>query len=313
MIKIDGKDMLVVDSHAHIWNRFDGSRFGYLKVHNLGYGKIKQGDDILDLVPPAFTDNQATIEILLGYMDDAKIDKAVILQNPCYGDQREYVKEVIAKYPDRIYAAIGKLDPRNVKKIVSEIDTLVKDFSCKGIKLEVPDVPFKMDAPEYNFMWKKLIDENLIVTIDLGWGTGEYDWNIGNLENVIKKYPALRVCIAHLGVCRLWDLEQKHPYPELQKLLKLTTIDKDNFYIDMCGMPFYDLTEEHPGKRNIDILKTVYETIGPDRIMFGTDFPSVLKQRTMKQCVDFMANHCDFFTAVDLVKVMGQNALVAYK
>ena len=312
MINLNGEDIMLIDSHVHIWNEFKGERFGNTKLHNLGYGKIKRGDDILDLVPPSFTDNVASAEILLGYMANAQIDKAVVLQNPCYGDQKEYVKDVMNQYPDKFLATIGMLDPRKTELISERIDMLVKDFSCKGVKLEVPDVPFVMDEMQYDFMWKKILNENLILVIDLGWGDGQYDFNIDQLTNVMKKFPAMRTRIAHLGVSRLWDLQQKNPYPELQKVLRLFDINKDNLYMDLSAMPFFDITEEHPDLRCQDILKTVYTAIGADKLMFGTDFPSILKLRTINQCLDFIINHCSFFSPDEKKKVLGLNALKAY-
>ena len=312
MIKQQGKDVLVVDAHAHTWKHFDGMRFGDTKVHNLGYGKIRQGGEVLDLVPPAFTDNEAPVEILMGYMDNAGIDKAVILQNPCYGDQRDYVKEVMRRYPERIHAAIGKLDPRDRDAVRGEIDSFVRDYGFKGIKLEVPDVPFEMDDPAYDFMWKKITDENLIAVIDLGWGKGTYDFNIDRLTRVMEKFPQMRTCIAHLGVSRLWDLSQVNPYPELQKTLALFRINREHLYMDLSAMPFFDITEEHPDARCQDILKVTYETIGADRLMFGTDFPSILKLRTYNQCLDFLIHHCDFLSQAEKINILGQNALRAY-
>ena len=63
--------------------------------------------------------------------------------------------ECLEKYPDRFISTMGKVDPRRVDEIVSEIDLLVNEYSCSGIKIEVPDVPFYMDDPEYDGCGKK--------------------------------------------------------------------------------------------------------------------------------------------------------------
>lgn len=309
MIEIDGKKLMVIDSHVHIWDEYKGMRYGEIPVENLGYGKIGLNGSVEKLLPPSFVDNRVSAEILLGYMDDNHVDKAMILQNPCYGDQKEYVAECLKKYPDRFIATVGKVDPRKTDTIVDEIDMLVKDFSCSGIKIEVPDVPFYMDEPEYDVMWKKIMDDNLMVILDLGFEDGPYDWHIERLTKLMKRYPDLRMRLPHLGISRLWDLNQKYPYPELQKTLALFQINKHNLYMDFSAMPFYDQEDDYPDVRNQEILKTVYETIGSEKIMYGSDFPTVLKLRTMKQCIEFVTKQCSFLTLEDKENILGKNVL----
>lgn len=312
MIKINGKEVTLIDAHAHIWNKYAGVKRGDIAAESLGYGKIKVEDNIEKLLPSAFVDNRVTVEILLGYMEDIGTDQVVILQNPCYGDQKEYVSECMQLYSDKILATVGKIDPRKRENVIDEIDKLVNQYSCIGVKIEIPDVPFIMDASEYDFLWRKIVEDNLLVVLDLGFSDGVYDFNIEKLTNVINRYPNIKMVLPHLGISRLWDLNQKYPYPELQKTLKLFKINKKNLYIDMSAIQFFDVNDEHPDKRNQDILKVVYETIGPDKILWGTDFPTILNLRTIRQCLDFIINHCEFLTDEDKIKILGQNALAVY-
>lgn len=307
MINIDGRPVRVIDSHTHIWNEYKGMRLGYIQEENLGYGKIRHEGKVEKLLPPSFIDNQVPAEVLIGYMDDAGIDQSFILQNPCYGDQRAYVKSTLEKYPERFIGACGKIDPRDVDALPAEMDSLVSQYGCCGYKIEVPDVPFWMDDDEHDFMWKKIADEDRLVVIDLGWGTTPYDFNIDRLENVLRKYPNIRMWVPHLGVSRLWDAEQKYPYPELQKFLKLFKLNK-NLYTDNSAMPAY-IEEQYPEPRNVEIFKTVYETIGSERILWGTDFPTLLKYRTMEQMLSFATSCCDFLTFEDKENILSKNIL----
>lgn len=309
MIELDGKEICIIDAHVHIWNEYKGMRYGEIPVENLGFGKIQVNGKVEKLLPPSFRDNRVTAEILLGYMDDNHVDQAVILQNPCYGDQKEYVAECLEKYPDRFIATMGKVDPRRVDEIVSEIDLLVNEYSCSGIKIEVPDVPFYMDDPKYDGMWKKIVEDGLMVVLDLGFEDGPYDWHIERLTRLMKRYPDIRMRLPHLGISRLWDMNQKYPYPELQKTLNLFTINKKNLYMDFSAMPFYNLEDDYPDVRNQEILRTVYETIGAEKIIYGSDFPTVLKLRTMKQCIEFITKQCTFLSSDDKENILGKNAL----
>ncbi|MDR1754891.1 MAG: amidohydrolase [Eubacterium sp.] len=308
MIDIGGKKVALIDAHVHIWDVYKGMRYGDIPVKNLGYGKVELNGEIEKLIPSAFADNSVPWEALEGYMDDNGVDKAVVLQNPCYGDQKEYVADVMKK-TDRILATLGKLDPRKTDCVAANIDSLVNEYGCSGVKIEVPDVPFWIDDPEHDGMWRKIVEDDLLVFLDLGFGRTKYDWNIERLEKLLHKYPDIRMRLPHLGISQLWDKSQKYPYPELQKTLALFKINKNNLFVDMTAMPFFDEDGEYPDMRNVEILKTVYETIGPDKIIWGSDFPSVLKLRTLRQVIRFVTIQCTFLSDEDKIKILSGNVL----
>lgn len=303
--------MIIVDAHTHIWKKMMGWRFGYLPLEQMEYGKAKKGDEIIQWVPPSFDDTTTSAEILLGYMDWVGIDKAVLLQAPCYGDQNEYVHSTVAKYPER-FAGIGFVDPRKKQEAADEIEYLVKQYKFKGVKFEIPDVPFYMDEKEYECIWEKITQLDAIAVIDLGWGSGPYDYNLDRLRNVLVRFPELKVVLCHLGVSKLWDTNQKYPFNTLQTTLKLLDVHPDKLWFDIAGLQFFNEEEEYPYPRVQEILKAVKESIGIDRILWGTDFPTVLQLCTYKQCLDLILKHCDFLSLDEKRQILGENSLKVY-
>jgi len=311
MIKIGGKDILLVDSHTHVWEKFAGRRFGNCPVELMPFGKAKQDGKISSFLTPEYSDSKVRIEVLMGYMEMHNVDKAVIIQNPCYGDQREYVHDIVENNNDR-FVGIGMIDPREKDSVGEEIDILVKEYNFKGIKLEIPDVPFIMDDPDYDFMWKKIVSNDAVAVIDLGWGDGPYDYNIDRLRNVVKKYPDMKMVLPHLGVSRLWDLNQKYPFETMQQTLSLLDINKNNLWFDLSAIQKLDEDDEYPYCRDQKIIKAVNETHGMERIMWGTDFPTELKYASYKEILNMVVRHCDFLTKNDLEMILGKNALEVY-
>ena len=92
------------------------------------------------------------------------------------------------------------------------------------------------------------------------------------------------------------------------KTLSLLDINKDNLYFDIAGMPVFDHNAEYPFDRAREILKVVKDTVGMDRIMWGSDFPTVMLQCTYPQSLQYITNHCGFLTGSDLEKLLGANA-----
>lgn len=313
MIQIKNKNIPIIDAHTHVWEHFKGQRLGETAIESLPFGKAKQGDTIFQLLTPEYEGDSVKVEVLLGYMDYNNVDKAVIIQNPCYGDQREYVADIIKTHPEK-FVGIGILDPRDKNSIEREIDTLVNKFKFKGVKMEIPDTPFILDDSEYNCIWEKVIENDCLVVIDLGWGEGlySYDHNIDRLKNVLKKYPNIKMVLPHLGVSRLWDLDQEYPFPKLQNTLSLLEINKENLWFDSSAIAEFDTGGEYPYLRSQEIIKSVKENWGMDRIMWGTDFPTHLKYSTYKQYLDFLIKHCDFLDDEELEMMLNSNAMKVY-
>jgi predicted TIM-barrel fold metal-dependent hydrolase len=311
MVQIRGKEMKVIDAHVHVWNNFAGQRFGNTKIEPLGWGMVRQGDIVFRMLPPEYYNNQVPVETLLANMETAGVDKAVILQNPCYGDQRDYIKEVIKDNPGK-FVSIGMIDPRDKDEVVKQMDILFYDYNVKGFKIEVPDVPFVLDDPGYDFLWKKIVDMDALVAIDLGWNQGPFDFNIDRFERVMIKYPTMKTILCHLGVSRLWDTKQQPPYPSLQRTLKLLDINKDNLYFDFSGLQVCDPTGEYPFYRCHDFIKTVKNAYGVDRLMWGSDAPMILRSCTYKQTLTCYMKYSDYLTDKELEAVLYTNAQKVY-
>jgi predicted TIM-barrel fold metal-dependent hydrolase len=310
MIEMNGKKFAVVDAHTHIWNQFGGTRFGTTATEPLGFGMVKQGTEVFRMLPPEYHDHQVPVEILLGYMDTNGVDKAVILQNPCYGDNRDYIRGVCEKYPGK-FVSVGIIDPRQRAEVACQMDILYNEYKFEGFKMEVPDVPFKMADPDYEFLWKKITDMGALVVLDLGWGTGPYDFNIEDFTAVMRKFPSMRTVLCHLGVSRLWDFSQPSPYLFLQKTLDLLDINRDNLMFDFSGLQTCEPSLEYPFARCLDIVRTALKRCGPDKLMWGSDAPMILRHCTYKQTLTCFTKYISLADS-DWKKILADNAEKVY-
>ena len=76
--------------------------------------------------------------------------------------------------------------------------------------------------------------------------------NLEDIENILKNFPRLKLLVAHPGhpdIIQNYTLAQKYP----------------NLYFDISGM----------GLTRWGMLKKGIEMLGPERILFGTDFPII--------------------------------------
>ena len=312
----------IIDAHMHVIPAFYGERNGTL-VHACGYGKVrysergnwrpgaKRGER--RVMPPSFIHTTTSPAVVLEYMAMAGVDGAVLMQSIMYGQHNEYLADLVKKYPDKFIAAFAFVDPRKGEDAIDELD-FIKDLDLVGVKIEPPDMPFWLDDEQYDTFWKKMEKLGLIFSVDLGWDppVHEYNFQIEQLENVIKRFPNMIVLIQHLGVSYLWDENQKPPFPTLQRTLKLKKYP--NVMFDITGLPEFCPSEEYPFPRAQKIMEVVGETVGAERIIWGSDFPGILPEDvTYKQTLNVVKNHCDFFTEKQMGLILSGNALKLFK
>jgi predicted TIM-barrel fold metal-dependent hydrolase len=307
--------MDIIDCHMHVFPWIHGIRKGKLEERGekLGYVRIT-GDGINRIeryLPPSFYHASSEPEVALEYMKDAGVSKAVLLQAPCYGNHNEFLSDVVKQYPHK-FTAVALVDPRNPHDAVSKLKIAIKGLGLRGVKFEIPDTPFYPDEERYEIIWETILALEIPVVIDLGWGEGEYYFLLENIRTVLKNFPELKMCLAHLGVSRLWDPEQKYPFPVLQKTLSLTE-EFPNLRFDIAGLPNATSFmgkggEDYPYPRLQKVIEVACEKAETDRIMWGSDYPSVLMSCTYKQNVKILTEHCDFLSKADKSKIMAKNA-----
>jgi hypothetical protein len=301
---------MIVDAHMHIFDRISGFRNRQRPVTGGNYGKVTVDGIAERWMPPSFRDSAVTIEVAVEYMDWIGVSRAVLLQAPVYGEKNDYVVENIAKFPDR-FLGFGLVDPDDPK--ASEgVKQIKQDLGLSGVKFEVPDTPFWLDDPKYLPMWKTIHGQGLVVVLDLGWDKDDnpYCCQVDQLKAVLDKLPQLKVVVAHLGVSRLWDSTQKYPFPVLQKTLTLA--EYPNLWFDLAALPMFCPGEEYPYPRAQEIIRVAYEKVGAERLIWGSDFPTLLQECTYRQLLNLVKNYCDFIPHESKEKILGGNAADLY-
>lgn len=308
MINVRGKEMMLIEAHAHVWDKIHGRRFNTASNTPIGYGKTRIGDEVVQFLSPEFVDCRLPIEVLQGYEEILGFDKCVLLQTPCYGEQYEYLNKIIEKNPEK-YVTVGVPNPQDRESYLQTAKLCFETFkNYKGLKFESPDIPFKMAAPENAFVFETLMKYDKYFVLDLGWGQGAEDYPIDDLLVVAKRYPDLKIILPHLGISHMWDPKESRTHECLKKTLSILDIN-ENVWFDMSGLPMlvraYD---EYPYPSIVNRLKAVKEFGAIDRVMWGTDEPTALVACTYQQHLDLMTKHCDFLSDDELENILGKTA-----
>ncbi len=309
MLDIGTKKIPLIDAHCHIWERMHGFRFKDVPMEPIGNGRVRVGEKVIQFMAAQFLDSSSPLSVLETELENTGVDKACLLQTPCYGDQSAYVAAAIEKWPDR-FVTTGCANPCYGKeRFLREAQAVLTQKRCRAIKFEMPDTPFVADDPDNAYIFEFILEHGLYCMVDMGWGKGPFDYPIEAFEKVVKRYKDLTFVFPHLGVSRLWDPAEYTHFESLKRTLGLMDLNP-NVWFDIGGLPM--LTggfEEYPYPMANSAFKCVKETVGMEHIMFGTDYPGSTPYCTYQQSIDEIAIHCaDFLTEADKEKLFYQNA-----
>lgn len=308
MINVRGKDMLLIEAHGHVWTGINGRRFVDCTNTPIGFGRTQIGDDVVQFLPPEFFDCSCPIGYFETWSEILGTDKAVLLQTPCYGEQYEYVNEILAKNPGK-YVSVGIGDVSSKENYIAAAKLCMDDYGYKGMKFEPPDVPFDMVDPNNAYIYEEIIKRDKFFMCDLGWGRSKYDYQIDNMLEIAKRYPDMKIILPHLGISHMWDPEEyKCGLPTLKKTLSILEYNK-NVYFDCSGIPMMvHEFDEYPYPTMEHVIYTVKAEGALDHLMWGTDMPTVLVACTYQQHLTCVTNHCEFLTDDEMENLLGKTA-----
>ncbi len=272
----------ILDAHAHfpIVNTIGAPSFGTAARHPLltGYATDRQGRMNKEWgtalsEPPAETPEQvdAMADRWAAELDRKGVAKIVFVT----GQTNDILAGVVRRHPERF---VGFAHHQLQSGAGAELRRAVDELGLKGYKLLGPTTPVPFEDPAVRDVWEFCAERRLPVLIHFGYlGRGggvvaHPRMSPLSLFEVARDFPEIPFIVPHFGA-GYW-----------QDLLALCW-SLPNVHVDSSGsnqwvrwMP-YPLTLE-------DLFRKAFETIGPERVLFGTDsaaFPRGFAQRYLDE------------------------------
>lgn len=189
-----------------------------------------------------FFDVGITPDELLKQMDQYEIEKSVI----CALDN-EAALQAVKDHPDR-FVGLAWLNPWDGEKAIQQARHYITDEGFKGIKLHPLLHAFVANEPAVYPIAECAQELHVPLFIHSGHPPFSLPWSIAQLADM---YPDVDMVMIHMGhghgvyIQSAIDMAKKYP----------------NLYLETSGMPMHTK------------IKEAYETVGPNRVMFGTDIP----------------------------------------
>jgi predicted TIM-barrel fold metal-dependent hydrolase len=203
--------------------------------------------------------------------------------------------ELVVKYPDRFVGALATLAMNNIDAALEETDRAIKYLKFRGVYLHTPVDEKPLDAPEFLPLYEKMAEYDLPIVIHpmrkishpdyltekeskynifslFGW---PYDTTSAMarlvFSGIMEKYPTLKILTHHCGGMVPFYGERIRQFTQMS--YSRMRGSEDIFFtkdiVDYFKL-FYADTAIYG---NHKALECGHEFFGPDRIVFGVDFP----------------------------------------
>ena len=257
-------------------------------------------------------EREGTAEELLRAMDAAGIDRTVLIDmGGTKIKHHTYVTHCVKKWPDRFSATglvdLGDPDPP------ARLRELFEATGIEGIRLgDLGDATAAKAEDLKSYGLFECADE-------LGLNINIYTRNeqVACVELLAAAFPNVNISLDHLGVMPTTPLEvdrwgrprfNAEPLPPATFSRVLDLARFPNVYIKVSGEYAFSKVP-WPYEDMKPLVEQVYQTYGPDRMMWCTDSPWILVEPGYQKLVDLLDHHLPASGRDEKDKIMGGTAL----
>lgn len=274
---------MIVDAHQHFWT-------------------LARGDYAWpnESVAPIFKDfGPQDLEPLLVA---ASVDRTVLVQATDSVDETRFLLDLAGK-SDRIAAVVGWVDFAS-DAAVNTVQDLAKNSLLKGLR------PMLQGIEQSDWILQDAAEAVLtqMVSADLRFDALVQPRHLPHLFELAKRHPGLAIVVDHLAKPEMG--EGREP-DHLWRMGMESLAARPNVYCKLSGM----VTEIGPDWKLQDLqpfAKTILDCFGPDRVMFGSDWPVVNLASDYASWLTAARSLLSGLSESDVSKVMGGTARKFY-
>lgn len=190
-------------------------------------------------------------EDFVRYLDKTGVNRGIINSQRSYGTKpKEFIagnREVsknVEKYKGRFVGACV-VNPQYIDEALKEIEYCHNQLGFVWVgELCNYMIPYNYSIKEFETFVDQVVKLNMVLALHTEHGEMEY---------ITQKFPDTTIAFAHFGD----DREYNDIFKRIDMVAK-----NPNFYLDTSGY----------GHDRVGVLEYAVKSIGPDRVLFGSDF-----------------------------------------
>ena len=238
-----------------------------------------------------------TIEKLVPLMDEAGVDRVVIVPPSWPGDRNDYGLEAAKRYPSR-FAVMGRI-PLEKPESAALLPKWKEQPGMVGVRVTFlgPLAKWLTDGTA-DWFWPAAEKAGLPIMF-LAPGNGPA------FLRIAERHPGLHLIVDHMNLSI--DIARSNAIPAaLDHTVALAKYP--NVSVKMSSAPTYS-SEPYPYRDMLPHLRRVFEAFGRERCYWGTDMTNSFAKATYRQRVTHFTEELDFLSEEDKDWVMGRGIL----
>jgi predicted TIM-barrel fold metal-dependent hydrolase len=149
--------------------------------------------------------------------------------------------------------------------------------------------------PESEPLWRAARELDVSITVLCG------SHQIGLVTPMVERYPEVTVVIDHFAGITVEHGMGSAPFRTLMGLAR-----SPNTYLKLSGLHYWG--DRYPFPRAQEHLKAAYHEFGPERLIWGSDWPHIMFGYGYVRCANFVRRDLDWLSEADKAQIMGGTA-----
>jgi L-fuconolactonase len=249
------------------------------------------------------------VEMLLTQMAYNGVEKALLVKRSGTNDT-SYLVESMRRFPGR-FSIVCQVDAGGPNAL-SELE----HWRREGIETLRLRNAARSPGGDPLAIWKKVQELGMSVSV----GGSVEKFATPDFARIVEQLPDLKFVFEHLAgmglfVIGTWSnvagaMRPKPTDADYRQALKLANYP--NTYIkihgmgEICPMPF-------PFKNIPPYVKMAYDAFGPQRMLWGSDWPPVVNREGYRNALNFTRDQLDYCSKDDVEWIFGKTALSIWK
>ena len=270
---------LIVDAHVHMWKASTPERPWVP-------GAKPQ-------LPEPFTS-----ERLVPMMDEAGVERVVIVPPSLEGDRLDYAQEAVKRFPGRfaIMGCIALNDPATARRFPAWKEQL----GVLGIRLNITvDQAAWLGDGTADWFWPAAEKAGIPVMFLTTGQTHRF-------ARIAERHPGLVLIIDHMGVSSQ-TVRNNAVTAAIDQSVALAKYP--NVSVKLSAAPLFS-SEPYPFRDVTPHIRRLFDAYGPRRCYWGTDMTNSFARATYRQRITHFTEELEFLSEDDKDWIMGR-ALIA--
>ena len=248
------------------------------------------------------SDSRGRAENLLMEMDRAGVDAAFIVNARIDNaeDNNEYGAEVAAAHPGRLLQ-VADIDSRfgpdyHRPGAADRLRATIDRFDPAGVSHYLaPENDGWLLSDEGSDFFRVADEARLILTF-----AAPPAW-YADLRAVARRFPSLAILVNHLAVVWLFP-----DGPDAALDLVLDDEELPNLLVKVSGYYYgHERPWDYPYRDRLGVVRAFADSWGVDRMVWASDWPSLLPHHSYRQALAVLPEHADFLTADEVARIQG--------